>query len=643
MSSHKETAKQVVEKIGGRENVNQAWHCVTRLRFNVNDREKVQVEDIKKINGVMGAQFSGDQFQVIIGNKVADVFAEVESLVGGLAGGERKGEKQGVVSLVMDFISGIFSPILPALAGAGLLKGFIALFVTLGWLSTEGDTYQVLNAIGDSVFYFMPFFLAVSSARKIRTNEYLALTVAGTLMYPTFINAYNELAAGGQVQGFDLFGLGIINIPIINYASSVIPIILSVILLKYVYEFVKKFVPSAVSLMFSSMIALLIVMPLAFWLIGPLGTNIGNMLSGIFAWLFEHAGPVGGLLMAGLMPIIVMTGMHYAFAPIAIQNLSQFGYDNIISPMMFISNLAQGGAAFGVAVRTKNKQLKQLAVSAGISAIVGITEPAMYGVNMKLKKPLIYAMISSGILGAFAGWYGFKTFTMSGLVGIFTIPAFADPSGAMGSLIFAIIIFALSIMLPFIMVIILGFEDLPEDGAGTAKPAAEKDAQAADKTEEKKAAATGKQVIVQSPLKGTIVPLAEVSDPTFAQEIMGKGIAIEPDENRVVAPVSGSIMVLPDSQHAVGIKGDNGEEILIHVGIDTVTLKGKHFKGLVNEGDSIEVGQTLIEFDREAIRKEDLQTVTMMIVTNTSEYLDVLAINQSGTIFEGEQLLTLVK
>ncbi len=590
----------------------------------------------------MGAQFSGDQFQVIIGNHVSDVFAEVEPLVGGAGsggdGGEKSGQKQSVVSLVMDFISGIFTPILPALAGAGLLKGFLALFTTVGWLTTESDTYMVLNAIGDSVFYFLPFFLAVSTARKMRTNEYLALIVAGTLMYPSLIEAFNAIEGGGP-DTLDFLGLGIINIPLLNYDTSVIPVILSVILLKYVYDLVKKVIPSAIQLMFAPMIAFLIVLPLSLWLIGPLGTNIGNFVSDIFNWLFEFSGLFAGLLLAGFMPLIIMTGMHYAFAPIAITSLATLGYDNMVMPMMLISNAAQAGAALGVAVISKNRQMKQLGLSSGISAAIGITEPAMYGgVNMKLKKPFVLALVSAGILGAIAGWYGLKAYTMSGIIGIFALPVFADPAGESASLIVSIVLFALAIVLPFILVLIFRFKDIEEDTTASTQPK-EEVAKAKETTTE----ATGKEIMVQSPLKGTIVPLAEVSDQTFSQEIMGKGIAIEPEEDRVVAPIAGTIMVFPESQHAIGLKGDHGEEILIHIGIDTVSLKGEHFNGLIKEGDRVEVGQPLVEFDREAIRQKEIETVTMIVVTNTAEYLDVLPINADGPIFEGEHLLSLVK
>ncbi len=394
----------------------------------------------------------------------------------------------------------------------------------------------------------------------------------------------------------------------------------------------KKVVPSVISLMFSPLLTFLIVLPITLWIIGPLGSNLGEGLSTVFVWLFDVAGPVAGLLLGGLMPLVIMTGMHYAFVPIAIQNINSSGTDTFLQPMMFISNLAQSGAAFGVAVRSRNKALKQLAASSGISAMIGITEPAMYGVNMKLKKPFIYAMLSSGVLGAFAGWYGFKAFALGGLVGVFSIPVFADPSGAVGAIVVAVLLFVLSLVIPFVLVLVLGFKDIPEENDST--PVVEN---------KKEIVASGKEKAINSPLKGELVPLKDLSDPTFAQEIMGKGVAIEPTENRIFAPISGEVMVLPDSQHAIGIKGDEGEEILIHIGIDTVSLKGEHFKAFVQVGDRIEVGELLITFDREAIKEAGFQTVTMIIVTNTPDYLDVLPMNESGLIFEGEQLLTIIR
>ncbi|KYG29557.1 beta-glucoside-specific PTS transporter subunit IIABC [Alkalihalobacillus trypoxylicola] len=636
MKAHKDLAKQIVERLGGKNNVDQAWHCVTRLRFILNDKDKVNMEEIKNLQGVMGAQFSGDQFQIIIGNKVADVFLEVEPLVETSGNNESTGEKKGPVSSVFDFISGVFTPLIPALAGAGLLKGFLALFVTVGWLDNTGEVYQVFNMIGDGLFYFLPFFLAVSTARKIKTNEYVALALAAPLLYPTMVNA----VAGGEITHFTLFAG--VSIPVINYSSSVIPIIIGVILLKYVSNFIKSWMPGPVTLMFTPLLSLVITAPITLWLIGPAGTFVGNGIADGLIWLFDVAGPVAGFLIAGFMALLIMTGMHYALVPIALQNFATFGFDPIVTPMMLINNIAQSGAALGVAVKTKNSNMKQLGFSSSLSALCGITEPAMYGVNMKLKRPLYYAMIVSGILGAVGAGLGLKKFVMGGLPGIFVIPTFANPSGEAFNLILVCILFVAALAGAFLLVVLLGFKDLPADGNEATNN------KQTESTESKNTNATttstdSQKTDILSPMKGQLVPLKEVSDPTFSGEIMGKGIAIEPDEDRIVAPINGEVTVLPDSNHAIGIKGANGEEVLIHIGIDTVSLKGKHFKSLVNVSEQIKVGQPLIEFDRKAIREAGIQTVTMIIITNTNEYLDVLNITESGPIFEGEHLLTLIK
>ncbi|WP_037282818.1 beta-glucoside-specific PTS transporter subunit IIABC [Saccharibacillus sacchari] len=639
MKEHQELARQVVEKIGGKPNVEQAWHCVTRLRFLVSEKEKVQLEEIKQLKGVMGAQFSGDQFQVIIGNQVADVFAEVEPLVGAGEGQpSENADKKGPISSVFDFISGVFTPLIPALAGAGLLKGFVAMFVTFGWLSNQSETYQVLNMIGDGLFYFLPFFLAVTAARKVKTNEYVALALATPLLYPTMVNAVNS---GGEVTNFALFG--VISIPVISYSSSVIPIILGVILLKYVSNFVKSWMPQVITMMFTPLLSLLIVAPVMLWLIGPLGTYAGNAVAGGLVWLFDVAGPLAGLLIAGFMPLLIMTGMHYALVPIAFQNFSSYGFDPIVSPMMLMSNVAQAGAALAVAVRSRNPHFKQLGASTGFSALLGITEPAMYGVNMKLKRPLYLAMIASGAMGSLMAWLGIKKFVLGGLPGLLVLPTFADPSGDSFNLIMVSVLFAGSLLGAFILVMVFGFKDIPVEGkeAKAGEPAV--------KTETKSPSVASSNadskspINIHSPLNGQIVDLRTVSDPTFSEEAMGKGIAIEPEEDRIVSPVNGEVSILPKSGHAIGIKGDGGEELLIHIGIETVSLKGKHFTSLVKPGDRIEIGQPLIEFDRAAIREAGLETVTMMIVTNTSDYLNVLTINETGAIFEGERALTIMK
>ncbi|WP_265456339.1 beta-glucoside-specific PTS transporter subunit IIABC [Enterococcus sp. HY326] len=623
--NYQDLAKDVIKNVGGKENVATAWNCVTRLRFNLNDKDAVKIDEIKKIDGVMGAQFSGDQFQVVIGNRVGDAFEEVDKIVGGGSGdGAKSGQKQGILSLVMDTMSGIFTPIIPALAGAGLLKGFTSLFVVLGWLSDTSETYSVLYAIGDGVFFFLPFFLAVTAARKLKTSEFLALAIAGAMMYPTFLDAARGIT---ETASFDFFGIAL---PVVNYSSSVIPIILAVILLKYVHQGVKKIMPDTLTFMFTPMITLLITVPITLWVVGPLGTNVGQVIANFFVWLFNVAGPLAGALLAGFMPLIIMTGMHYAFTPVVVQSISSFGFDSMVQPAMLISNAAQGGAAFAVGIRTKNKAFRQLAFSAGLSAIFGITEPAMYGINMKVKKPFYFAMISAAILGGVGGYFTLSAFGLSGIIGLFALPVFSD-SSSLTNLIVAISCFALAIVLPFVLTLVFGFEDVEDEDGVTTEPTAKTATELAD------------DLFIVAPLKGNIVPLETVPDQTFSSGIMGKGIAIEPSEGKVVAPVAGEITVLPDSKHAIGIVADDGAEILIHVGIDTVTLGGKYFEAAVKVGDHVEAGDLLVTFDKDKISESGLNTVTMVIVTNSADYLDVVQSKTNGDIDFGDQLLFTVK
>lgn len=633
MSSNKEIAQKVLELTGGKENVNNVWHCVTRLRFNLNDKDQVKLDEIKDVEGVMGAQFSGDQFQVIVGNRVSDVYEELEKELGGASSNEptEANNNEGIVSKLMDVVSGIFSPILPALAGTGLLKGFLALFVAVGLMSDTSDSYQILFLISDIVFYFLPFLLAVSAAKKFKTSEFLALTVAGGLMYPTILNA-----AGTDAAPLSLFG--VIDLPNINYSSSVVPIILGVWLLSYIDRWVRSWMPNVISMMFSPLVSLVITIPITLVVLGPLGTYIGNALSGGVNWLFMNTGPFAGLILGGTMSLIIMTGMHYAFLPLVVDNLARLGFDTTIIPVMFMANMGQSGSAFAVAVKSKDKNMKQLALSSGISALFGVTEPAMYGVNLKLKKPFYAAMAGGGLAGAFVVFMSVRAYG-TGVPGLPMIPVFIDSQDAW-NVIYLLIGIVIAFATAFIATFVLGFEETitaPVKAAAVENKPEEKAAAVVENNNENK-----KPSDIFATVTGQIIPLKDVPDETFSGEIMGKGIAVKPTSNQFVAPVAGEITVFPSSHHAIGIKADSGEEVLIHIGIDTVELKGKHFSPKMAVGDRVEVGDLLVVADVAAIEEAGYNTATMVIITNTFDYLDVVPINNEGEIFEKEQLLSVI-
>lgn len=446
----KDLAKKVISEIGGKENISQSWHCITRLRFNVVDEKKVNMENIKAIEGVMGAQFQNGQFQVIIGNKVGEVFEEITVILGKEFVTNVKEEKnnKGIIDKVFDIISGIFNPILPAITGAGLLKGVMALLTAFNLISTTSSEYTVLNIISDAPFYFLPFLIAFSAAKKFKTSEVLSVTLAGVLMYPTIIN----YAASGEVASLNFLGL---KIPMISYSSTVIPIILGVWLLSYIYKIVDKYVPSLFKIIVTPLVVLLITSVLVLVFIAPLGSYMGVYVEKFFTGLFNVAGPFAGMLLGGTMPLIVMTGMHYAFFPAALSSFGTVGYDVMLLPMNLVSNLAQAGATLAVAVKSKDKNMKSLAASTGISAVFGITEPAIYGVTLKLKKPFYAALIGGTVGGGIFGAFVVKAFTFT-LPGITALPSYIEQGTK--NFLFALLGVGLSFLVAFIVALFLKVE-----------------------------------------------------------------------------------------------------------------------------------------------------------------------------------------
>ncbi|MEC0128931.1 beta-glucoside-specific PTS transporter subunit IIABC [Paenibacillus pabuli] len=639
--NHRELSTEIIELTGGEENIIQAWHCITRLRFNVKDEKKVQLEQIKKLNGVLGAQFQNDQFQVVIGNNVAAVYEELEGQLkqGTSTEHDKQAPRSRGINAVLDTISGIFTPILPAIVGTGMLKGILALLVTLGLLHETSGEYQILSSIGNAAFYFLPFLLAVSSARKFKVNEYIALTLAGTLMYPTILDAFNA----NHLEPIRFLSLPV---SIVNYTQSVIPIILGVWLLSCVYRWVDKVIPGPVKVIFTSMIVLVITVPVLLIAIGPLGTYIGTYLEMGTSWLFAHSGPLTGIILGGLMPLIVMTGMHYAFFPGTLQNLSKLGYDVLLLPINLVTNMSQAGAVMAVFLKTKNPNMKSIALSSGISALLGITEPALYGVTLKLKKPFYASLVGGAAGGGFITAVGLKCFGFA-VPGLLSLPLYIDPKGGMSNFWYALIGVAISFIVSFILTLMLKWDDSePQPLAASDSPPMELKPEALPKENEMPLTVRSieeKKGEVQSPLTGELVPLAELPDKTFADELTGKGIAIRPTEGKVTAPFDGTVTMVAKSKHAIMLQSTDGIDILIHVGLNTVSLKGKFFEVKVEAGQEVRLGDPLVEFDLESIKAAGLDIVSPIIVTNTPDYLDVVPVHVKGVISMNELLLVTVR
>lgn len=592
------TAKELIKKLGGEKNVDSLTHCMTRLRFVLKDESGIDDKAVENIPGVMGIMKKGGQYQVIIGNNVAKCYAEINKLYGfsDTASSNGKKVKRNPVTVALDFISGCMTPMIPAIIAGGLIK---VLLVVLGpsllnVISATGDTYIIMNAIGDAAFYFLPVFIAVTASKKLGCNTYLAIMVAAMLLYPDLITLL-----GGEAPT-KLFGF----IPVIHgsYSSSVIPAMLATILLKYVEKLVDKITPEWSKNFLKPLLIVLITAPITLCLLAPLGLVIGNGLQFVLNYIYNFAPWLAMALFAAFMPFIVMTGMHWAFVPAALLAISNPGYELMLLPAMLASNIAQAGATFAVAVKTKDSKMRQIAIPAGISALLaGVTEPAMYGVTLKLKKPMYAACIAGGVGGVIMGIVKLKAYAFATPC-LTAIVQFISPDGGK-NMLFACIIAALSFVLSFVLALIMT-KNKAETTEETSSPKAEGSA----------------DLTIANPVSGEAIALSEVNDATFSSGVLGEGYAVIPIEGKVTAPFDGKVETLMDTHHALGLVSNSGIEMLIHVGLETVTLNGKYFTPKVAEGDSFKKGDVLLTFDLEAIKKEGYDTTTPVVVSNADDY-----------------------
>ncbi|MEY8752841.1 beta-glucoside-specific PTS transporter subunit IIABC [Alkalicoccobacillus gibsonii] len=622
-----ELAKEILQQVGGEKNVSNLTHCVTRLRFNLKNDSLADVKAIKEMEGVVGCVQKGGQTQVIIGPHVKDVYDEVNKL-GNMTSNEKSendGEKKGLFARLLDVIAAIFIPIVGALAGSGMVKAILALSTNFGWMSPESDTYYILNLMGDAVFYFLPFLIATTAAKKFNTSPLLALVFAGILLHP-------DLTAL-RTEGIDASFLGI-PIKLAVYSSSVIPIILIILLQSYVEKLMQKITPSVVKIFVVPMVVILVVGPIGLIVLGPIGAVIGEYLAQGFTFLDERASWLVPFLVATFCPFLVMTGMHYSLGAVQATQRAAVGYGSILTPATLSYNMAQGGAVIGVALRTKNKKLKSLATSTGLSCFMGVTEPALYGVTLQHKRTLASTMIGAGIAGLYAGITGIKTYS-AGTSNVFSLPIYMGGE-TMWNFYNAVITLIIAIVSGFIASIVL-FKD-PADKEKSEDNGQKSEGTSTVTINEK----MNQRTEVFSPINGSIVPLSDVNDDAFATEAMGKGIAIAPTDGNVYAPFNGKVAMVFKTKHAIGLVSEDGLEVLIHVGIDTVKLDGKYYKAFVQEGDQVNKGDLLLSFEADKIAAEGYELTTPVIVTNTSEYLDVVE-GEGNTATNDTVILTAVK
>lgn len=611
-------AEQIIKEVGGKDNIKEMFHCVTRLRFYLKDRSKIDAGRIKKLDGVLGVQDQSEQLQIIIGNEVGTVYNAIINKVGFIMDDQTKEKKEKMrLGGIFETISAIILPVIPAMGGTGILKGIITIMTSYLGFDSASTLIKMMTIAADAVFYFLPFFIAWSAAKRFKTDTAMAMVCAGMMMYPTMTAG---LAEGASPMS--LFGLPI---PFIKYASSSIPIILTVFVLKYVYDFINKYMPKALQIVFTPLLVALVMCPITLGVTGPIANYISKGIAALVSFLFDLSPLIAGLVVGATRSLLVFTGMHLSLGAICMNNLSVYGYD-VILPVNTMGTMAIVGTCLGVWIKAKKQENKSVASSAFISSFLGITEPGIYGVLLKYKTALIADIIAGGVAGAFvAVGGGHATAYVNSC--ILSLPVFIGDG-----FVFVCIGMAIATALGCGIVLVLGVDE-GEDPAPVQKVPS-----AAGAVSDKPASAPQ---VLASPVDGTIVPLEQVSDQVFASGTLGKGIAVEPASGEFTAPFDGTVGKGSGS-HAVCLESDTGIECLIHIGIDTVNLKGKHYTFHVKEGDKVRQGDKLVSVDLAAVRAAGYQTVTPIVITNSDSYLDIFPCKEGGPIKSGEKLLTVI-
>lgn len=590
---------QMIEKIlpaiGGEENISSVVHCATRLRFVLKDESKADDEAVKNIPGILQLVKKAGQYQLVIGNDVGEVYAELMQKISVSDSESSNQEKGTIFDRIIRVITGSIAPAIPLLAGAGMGKVLLLILTMSGILAETSQTYQILNLIFDTGYFFMPAFVAFSAAKVFKTDQYLGAFMGLVTVHPIWTDLVKA------AKPVDFMGLPV---QLIKYSGSLITAILSVWIMSYIYKGVKKVTPGMVKVFMEPMLTMLITAPLIFLVIGPVSNTISEAIASLSMWLFNHVGIIAIPVLAAVYPWLVSVGVHKALSPISIQLVATQGFDPIIRVVALCSNISQAAASLAVGLKTKDKKLKSLALSSSATAYLGgITEPALFGVNLSLKKPMYGAMIGSAVAGLVAGFLKLKAFIYV-TPAILSLPMWVSKSE--NFVLQAVLVMLIASVATFIATWMIGFDDPAQEEGG--QQIAEKD---------------GKHEL-HSPVVGKLEKLSEVNDPTFASGVMGKGVAIVPDEGIIVAPADGVVTAVFESKHAIGLHLDNDADLLIHIGIDTVELKGKGFNQLVEKGQRISTGDKLIEFDLNEIKAAGYDPTVIMIVTNASDFLEVL-------------------
>ena len=622
---YKKVASDIIDNVGGKENIKSMTHCFTRLRFVLRDSKKADKDVVSRLEGVIQVVEASGQFQVVLGSKVTKVYDQAVALLGGEVGGEGDvevpAEKQSFGNLLIQKLGEIFTPLVPAIAAAGLIKGLLSAVAKLGWVDSAASTYVILNTASNVIFYFMPIFLAYTTAKALKTNHIIAMMLGAFLCHPTIDAMIQDVATKSTIFGLPVIKMAFTvgeSSKVFAYTESVIPIILAVICLYFLEKWLKKVVPEVLQLILVPGICLIVMLPVMLTVVGPVGIYVGYVIQFLYNALYSFSPVLGGIVVGGLWGVCVIFGAHRALLPIGLNDVAMTGYNTLMC-FAGAANFSQAGAALGVMLKTKNYNTRQVAASGALSAgLVGVTEPAIYGCNLRLKKPMICAIIAGAVGGGIMGIgrainYGFAN------NGILTIMSYYGPDVQLSQFIAYIIGICVAFFGAAALTYVVGFEDDPLPGAPKSAP----------KTEKK--TVTAGDVELSAPVEGTVIPAADIKDEVFASGALGKGIGVIPTSGDVVAPADCTVELVYETKHALGLNVD-GVEVLLHIGVNTVELQGKYFETFVQNGQKVKKGQKLVHFDLEGLKKAGYDTTVAMLVSNADELANVTVTTEGPTV-----------
>lgn len=616
---YQELADEIVAGVGGKANIISVVHCATRLRFKLKQPGKAHTAQLKNNPGIIMVVESGGQYQVVIGNHVGDVYQQVVGRHGLENGGTDRADepKQTLFARFIDLVSGIFTPFIGVMIASGIIKGLLALALVLGVMQQESGSYKLLFVASDGLFYFLPILLGYSASKKFGANPFVGMAIAAALVHPLMLTAFEQQQQG---QHFSFLG---IPLEILNYSASVIPIIFASWVASLIEHAVHPRSPGAVRNFTTPLLCLLITVPLTFLAIGPAATWLSRMLAEGYLWIYNLSPTVAGAVMGAIWQICVIFGLHWGLVPIMLNNLANFGHDTLL-PLLMPAVLGQAGATLGVMLRTREAKVKAMAGSAFSASIFGITEPAVYGITLPHRRPFIFGCIG-GALGAAILGFWHTTIYSFGFPSIFTFIQVVPTSGIDASVYASFAGAAVALLFASITTYLFGLPAVAQPSAPLAGPVSP----------------VRKQTVF-SPISGKVLALETIKDETFASGLLGKGVAIVPDNGRVVSPIDGVVSSLFRTSHAIGLTAQDGAEVLIHVGLDTVKLDGKFFTPHVAVDDVVKVGDLLLEFDLSAIQAAGYDLTTPVVITNSDEFIDVLPL-QPSVVTACAPLLSAVK